>query len=279
MRIERARFSHTPRKRFGQNFLQDPIIIEKIISHIHLKNTDRVIEVGPGLGALTKPLLDSVDHLDVIEIDRDLATHLKETFHSPKLTIHQQDALCFDLDSFNKQHPSPKKFRLIGNLPYNISTPLMFHFLKFSTLIEDMHFMLQKEVVARMAAAPHQKDYGRLSIMSQYHCKIIPLFIVDNSAFYPKPKVQSTFVRLIPHQTISFPTSNLALFQAITRTAFNQRRKTLANALKPHLSAQDFIILNINPTLRPEALPIVDFIRITNFINQRSTDPIEHKHS
>lgn len=274
MRLE---FPHTPRKRFGQNFLQDAGTIQKIIQYLHPNNEEKVLEIGPGLGALTTPLLEIVNHLDVVEIDRELVARLKTIFPTSKLTVHQQDALTFDLESFTKQYPSFKKLRLIGNLPYNISTPLLFHFFKFSRLIEDMHFMLQKEVADRLSANPHQKNYGRLSIMTQYYCKVVPLFTVDSNAFYPKPKVQSVFIRLVPHSVLPNPVDDVLLFQTVIQTAFNQRRKTLANALKTYLTAEDYITLNIQPTLRPEALSLKDFIQITNFISQRLNHPIEHK--
>ncbi len=262
--------AHRPRKRFGQNFLCDPNVIQNIINAFALLPEDKVIEIGPGLGALTQPLLKQVKHLDVIEIDRDLAHQLKiNVGETSALTIYPEDILKFDLNTIANQYPPLTKFRIIGNLPYNISTPLLFHLLKFSHLIEDMFFMLQKEVVARLSGQPHHKDYGRLSIMAQYHFTVKPLFIVPPSAFHPSPKVQSQVVQLIPHRKSPYAATNLALLQNITRTAFNQRRKTLLNALKPYLELEEFIHLNINPKLRPEALSIEDFVNISHYIEQR----------
>lgn len=260
----RPDFSHRPRKRFGQNFLQNPHVIQQILTTINTKPEDKLIEIGPGLGVLTKPLLEQAHHLDVIEIDRDLANQLATSLSdSQKLTIHIQDVLHFNFNIFGE-----KKMRIVGNLPYNITTPLIFHLLKFEQNIQDMHFMLQKEVVDRLCAKPNSKDYGRLSIMAQYHCETEYLFSVDPSAFSPAPKVQSAFVRLIPRP---FPTTatNITLLQTITREAFNQRRKTLPNAFKPYLNIQDFIALNLNPILRPENLSIKNFVNISNYIDQR----------
>lgn len=261
---------HKPRKRFGQNFLQSPHVIQQIINTINAQPNDHLIEIGPGLGALTKFLLAEVNHLDVIEIDRDLARQLMISLdHSQKLTTHIEDVLNFDFNVF-----TPKKIRIVGNLPYNITTPLIFHLLKFQSNIQDMHFMLQKEVVDRLCAKPDCKDYGRLSIMAQYHCETEYLFSVDPEAFYPPPKVNSAFVRLTPR---SFPrlATNVTLLQTITRDAFNLRRKRLSNALKSYLSPKDFIALDLNPTLRPEVLSVADFVKISNYIDQNKGPTIK----
>ncbi len=263
---------HQPRKRFGQNFLQDPFVVQNIVGAIDPKPEDRLIEIGPGLGVITKPLLSQINHLDVVEIDRDLSEQLpNRVAPQNNLTIHTQDILTFDLDVFNQAHPSTKKIRIVGNLPYNISTPLIFHLLKFAHLIEDMHFMLQKEVVERITAKPNTKDYGRLSIMTQYYCASSSLFIVPPEAFSPAPQVQSAFIRLIPHQSPPAVATNLPLLQTITRVAFSQRRKTLSNALKPYLTRQDFAQLHIDPILRPETLPLEEFVRMSNYIDEHST--------
>ncbi len=260
----RPDFFHRPRKRFGQNFLQSPHIVQQIISAIHAKPDDNLVEIGPGLGVLTKPLLAQVDHLDIIEIDRDLAAELASALgHSQKLTIHVQDVLQFDFNIFGT-----KKIRIVGNLPYNITTPLIFHLFKFETFIQDMHFMLQKEVVDRLCAEPNSKDYGRLSIMTQYHCAAEYLFSVEPSAFNPPPKVNSAFVRLIP-RPFPIKATNTTVLQTITRDAFNLRRKTLSNAFKPYLTAPDFTNLNLNPLLRPENLSVADFVKISNYIDNR----------
>jgi len=265
----KPKLSHKPRKRFGQNFLQDPFIIQKILEVVAPQPADKMVEIGPGLGALTKPLLSTIDHLDVIELDRDLASQLQVTWgHTHKLTIHTADALQFDFKTLMKSNTNTQKLRVIGNLPYNISTPLMFHLFKFCDLIEDMHFMLQKEVVERLIAKPNNKQYGRLSIMAQYYCLPQYLFTVEGEAFHPMPKVQSAFVRLTPHQPLPFPAHNLKILQTITRDAFNQRRKTLSNALKAHLKIEDFEQLGINPKLRPEVLSLSDFVQMSNYIHQ-----------
>lgn len=270
------RESHTPRKRFGQNFLQDPFIVENIIQAIHPTKTDKIIEIGPGLGVITKPLLAMVEHLDVIEIDRDLSAALRVKYPDPnQLTIHNQDILTFDLSAFHQQSASIQKFNIVGNLPYNISTPLIFHLLQFSSSIESMYFMLQKEVVDRIVAPPNHAHYGRLSIMTQYHCEATALFDVPPTAFYPAPKVQSAFIRLVPYASPPLPASNLTLLRDITRTAFTQRRKTLANALKPYLKADDFTQLGIDSRLRPEVLPIAEFVRISNYVDEQRRATIE----
>ncbi len=256
-----------PRKRFGQNFLRDPLVIEKIIKAVRPQSEDRVVEIGPGLGALTHSLVDHLNKLDVVEIDRDLAHELQTIFQDRKeLTIHVQDALTFKLSTLNTRDNNPQKIRVIGNLPYNISTPLIFHLLEEAHLIQDMYFMLQKEVVERLSAKPQCKDYGRLTVMVQYFCEVTPLFMVEPTAFYPIPKVHSQLVALIPHQKLPSPALDLSILQAITKTAFSQRRKTLSNALKPYLTARDFTALDLNPSLRPEALSVADFVQISNYI-------------
>lgn len=270
--------NHQPRKRFGQNFLQDKAIICDIISAFHPKIDDRVIEIGPGLGALTKLLLENLKHLDVIEIDRDLALELRALFPDPKqLAIHNQDVLAFDLKKLYQQTQTLKKFRIIGNLPYNISTPLIFHLLESSDLISDMIFMLQREVVERLCAKPLTKHYGRLSVMIQYHCEAFPLFSISPEAFYPKPKVTSQLVQLIPHQTPPYPVLDKAMLRNITTAAFNHRRKTIHNALKSYLKNDDFLTLNIDPMLRPEALSLEQFVNITNFVVKEMEKKSSHK--
>jgi 16S rRNA (adenine1518-N6/adenine1519-N6)-dimethyltransferase len=255
---------HRPRKRFGQNFLQDPTIIDQIIQTIHPQYEDSVVEIGPGLGALTQPLLDCLKHLDVIEIDRDLAQALALRYADPQhLSIYIQDALKFD---FHSLVHSPKKLRIIGNLPYNISTPLIFHLLNFSEHIEDMHFMLQKEVVERLCAQPPDKEYGRLSLMTQYYCEIHSVLSVPPTAFYPVPKVKSAFVRLKPYPNPPYPAQNFAHFQTLVRVAFTQRRKTIANALKAYLTAQELETLNIDPKARPETLSLREFVQLSNYL-------------
>ncbi len=255
-----------PRKRFGQNFLQNKSVIDSIIAVFNPKKEDHLIEIGPGLGALTKPLAPLVTSLDVIEIDRDLAADLKSLFsQNSQVKIHTTDALSFDLSQLPiPQNPS-KKFRIIGNLPYNISTPLIFHLLNFTPLIEDMIFMLQKEVVERLCAQPNQDSFGRLSLMVQYYCKAYPLFTVSNEAFFPKPKVQSQIVRLVPHEMLPCPVYSLPFFREIIRTAFNHRRKTILNALKGYFTADDFKQLKLDPLKRPENFSLQDYAAMSNF--------------
>lgn len=263
----KSRDNFTARKRFGQHFLQDSNVIHKLINVIDPKPSDAVLEIGPGLGALTLPLLSMLDHLDVVEIDRDLAAHLPSLVPEPaKLTIHCADILDFPLQACFRG----KKLRIVGNLPYNISTPCIFALLKFADIIQDMHFMLQAEVVERICAKPNSKEYGRLSIMTQYFCETEKLFSVPPEAFRPQPKVNSIILRLIPHAT--FLKTDISLLQDITREAFTKRRKTLSNALKVYLQAEDFAALHIDPQLRPEALSVADFVNIANYLTKKRKD-------
>ncbi|KPJ67460.1 MAG: rRNA methyltransferase [Coxiella sp. DG_40] len=253
-----------PRKRFGQNFLQDKNIILKIIEAIAPKKTDHIVEIGPGLGALTVQLLPVLKTMDVIELDRDLIPKLQTACRNlGKLNIHQADVLQFD---FKKLVKNKHLVRVIGNLPYNISTPLIFHLLKQISYIRDMHFMLQKEVAQRLAAKPNRKDYGRLSVMVQYFCGVTELFTVSPHAFYPVPKVDSALVRLVPHKKILLPAKDVSVLEKIVKLAFNQRRKMISNCLKDIVSNEQFRILNIDPKLRPEQLSVGDFVKISNII-------------
>lgn len=261
-----------PRKRFGQNFLQDPQYIHQIIEAIHPKENDRLIEIGPGRGALTQALLNKISHLNVIELDRDLVAFLAEKFKS-KLSIHAEDALAFDFSKFEAQtdengQAKPRqysdKLRVVGNLPYNISTPLIFHLLQYSPLIQDMHFMLQKEVVDRLVAHPGTKAYGRMTVMVQYFCKASLLFLVPPEAFFPKPKVMSAFVRLQPYEQLPYLANDLERFQEITKAAFQHRRKTLQNTLKHILRPEAFAMLQMDPQQRAENLSVQDFVNLSN---------------
>ena len=251
---------HNPRKRFGQNFLVDQQIIAQIINEIYPQKGERIIEIGPGLGALTRPLLQVLDHLDVVEIDRDIVVKLEKEFPQEKLTIHATDALKFDFSALGE------KLRIIGNLPYNISTPLLFHLSQFSEQILDMHFMLQKEVVERMVGTPSTSDYGRLSVMLQYRFDMEHVFSVPAESFRPIPKVESAIVRMIPHSQSSRAVKDEALFAQIVLAAFSQRRKTLRNTLHHFLKAEDFSILGIDPGLRAENLSVEKFIAIADFL-------------
>jgi 16S rRNA (adenine1518-N6/adenine1519-N6)-dimethyltransferase len=251
---------HIPRKRFGQHFLQEPAILDAMIAAIQPRVSDTMIEIGPGLGALTKPLLRYLSSLTAIEIDEDLQIFLQKEFSKEKLHILAKDALTVDYHSFGE------KIRIVGNLPYNISTPLLLRLLSFTENIQDMHFLLQKEVVDRLVGQPGTKAYGRLSIIVQYFCKAIPLLAVPCEAFYPPPKVQSTFIRLVPHSPSPFAAVCIEGLQEVVKLAFSMRRKTLANTLKPLLHAEELHKLGIQPSLRPEQISIVEYIIITNYL-------------
>jgi len=260
---------HHPRKRFGQNFLHDPLVIEHIISVIAPSSEQHLVEIGPGLAALTRPLLQITGNLDVIEIDRDLIAKLKNAFQDAgTLNIHEADALKFDFSSLIQD---TEKLRIVGNLPYNISTPLLFHLLEYSHIIEDMHFMLQKEVVQRLAATPGNHSYGRLSVIMQYYCQVSDLFEVPPSAFSPAPKVDSAIVRLRPYPELPVKADDIKQLQLVVRTAFNQRRKTLRKALQQLISASDLEGLEIDPTLRAEKLSVKDYVKISNFLGDYGT--------
>lgn len=268
---------HQARKRFGQNFLQDPSIILQIIDAIHPTENECLIEIGPGRGALTQAILNKVSHLDVIELDRDLVQWLTEKYKS-KLTIHAQDVLKFDFKAWMANQKSIEreetkssskkqdKIRIVGNLPYNISTPIIFHLVNFCPIIQDMHFMLQKEVVDRIVATPGSKAYGRLSVMVQYFCKPSFLFLVPPEAFIPQPKVMSAFLRLQPFEDLPFKAQNFDNFSALTKAAFQFRRKTLQNSLKSFLKPEDFLKQQIDPQARAETLSVQDFVALSNLL-------------
>jgi len=233
--------SHRPRKRFGQHFLHDPRVLAHLVEALELSKDDFVVEIGPGEGVLTDRLLDKVGRLEVIEIDRDLAARLD------KVKVHQADALEFDYSIF------PKGMRVVGNLPYNISTPLLFHLARYAERVRDMHFMLQLEVVERMVAAPSTPAYGRLSVALQARFRMKKLFNVGKGAFRPPPKVESAVVRLEPLPEI------LKIDEDLLRRAFSARRKTLRNALP----GVDLAAAGIDPTLRPENLSPADYARLS----------------
>lgn len=252
------------RKRFGQNFLKDQQIIDQIIAAIAPKQGENLVEIGPGQGALTNHILPLVKKLKAIELDRDLIPLLKVKCEKlGDLTIYQGDVLKFDFQTLTEKNQA---LRIFGNLPYNISTPLLFHLIDFSNIIQDMHFMLQKEVAERLAATVGQEAYGRLGIMVQYYCEVELLFIVPPSAFVPKPKVQSAFVCLRPHKNLPYPAKDIEKLKTVVKTAFMQRRKTLRNALKNIISEQDLMGLNIDPALRPEEISLAQYVRISDRI-------------
>ncbi len=254
-------YQHRARKRFGQNFLHDAGVIYRILRSIHARPGQRLVEIGPGQGALTEGLVDSGAQLDVIELDQDLVPLLKMRFGlNPQFTLHQGDAMKFDFAAL----ANGERLRVVGNLPYNISTPLIFHLLEHASVIEDMHFMLQKEVVERLAAQPGSGDWGRLSIMVQYFCSVEHLFNVGPGAFNPPPKVDSAIVRLVPHRTLPHPARDHRLLERVVREAFNQRRKTLRNTLKNLLSSEDIAAAGVEGSLRPEQLDLAAFVRLAD---------------
>ena len=263
-----AHLGHQAKKRFGQNFLHDDSVISRIVDAINPEPNENLIEIGPGLGALTEPVIDRAGKLSVIELDRDLAYRLRHhPFLAPHLTIYETDALKFD---FSQLSTSEQPLRIFGNLPYNISTPLIFHLLTFNNIIKDMYFMLQKEVVDRMVALPNCKAYGRLSIMTQYQCQVIPVMEIGPAAFKPAPKVTSAIVRLIPHKKVKHAVLDITMLNKVCLAAFNQRRKTIRNSFKKLLSSEQIISLSIDPTIRPENLTVDQYIDIANFLTNQA---------
>ncbi len=255
---------HKAKKRFGQNFLVDESIIADIVDAINPKFEDNMVEIGPGLGAMTRPLLKRLERLHVVEIDRDIIERLKSDYpQDGRLVIHEGDALKFDLAML------PAPLRIVGNLPYNISSPLLFHFADHAGRIADMHFMLQDEVVERMVAEPSTPAYGRLSVMLQYRFYMEKLLDVPPESFRPAPKVNSAIVRMIPLPDDRIAVKNEALFSRIVGSAFGQRRKTLRNTLREFLDESAFAALGIDPQLRAENLSVDEFERITSHVDAR----------
>jgi 16S rRNA (adenine1518-N6/adenine1519-N6)-dimethyltransferase len=253
---------HIPRKRFGQHFLCDQDIVHRIVGALAPKPDEHLIEIGPGQGALTLPVLKRTKQLEVIELDRDLIPQLEErTAHVGRLHIYATDALQFDFASVKKD---ARLLRIFGNLPYNISTPLIFHLISFSPVIEDMVFMLQKEVAERLAAEADTDAYGRLSVMVQYHWQTELLFDVPPTAFYPPPQVDSSIIRLIPYRELPCPAKDYAIFESIVKEAFGQRRKTLRNSLKKLVSDEVWARVKIDPHKRAENLTMQEFVSIAN---------------
>jgi 16S rRNA (adenine1518-N6/adenine1519-N6)-dimethyltransferase len=251
---------HVARKRFGQNFLVDRGIINAIVAAINPARSDTVVEIGPGLGAITEPLLERLDHLHVVEIDRDLIARLKKQHPATRLSIHEGDALAFDFATIGKD------LRLVGNLPYNISTPLLFHLADYAECVHDMHFMLQKEVVERMVALPGESEFSRISVMLQYRFHLEWLIDVPPESFDPAPKVQSAVVRLIPKDPAELQARSHSAFYRVVQTAFAQRRKMLRNTLKGILDDAGFTALGIVPTCRAEDVSVEDYVRIANHL-------------
>jgi 16S rRNA (adenine1518-N6/adenine1519-N6)-dimethyltransferase len=275
--MSRSPTPHRPRKRFGQNFLHDTAVIDRIAATIQPRASEHLVEIGPGQGALTESLIQSGCRLDVIELDRDLVSGLLAAFSlKPRFTLHSADALKFDFASL-VQASQPRagepdteeraRLRVVGNLPYNISTPLIFKLLKNTDIISDMHFMLQLEVVKRLASSPGNKNWGRLGVMAQYQCQVEHLFDVPPEAFSPQPKVQSAIVRLTPWQKSPWPACNEQDLRKLVQTAFAQRRKTLRNNLKGLIDSAQLEALGVDPGARAETLELIQFIEITNAIH------------
>lgn len=255
---------HIARKRFGQNFLVDAQVVADIVSAIAPARTDTVIEIGPGLGALTDPLLERVDHLHVVEIDRDIVARLRKRYPASRVTIHEGDALAFDFSALGED------LRIVGNLPYNISTPLLFHLASCAARVRDMHFMLQKEVVERMVAEPGSGDFSRLSVMLQYRFWLEWLIDVPPTAFEPPPKVDSAVVRMIPRPAGDLLALDEVMLGKLVAAAFAQRRKMLRNNLKGLFDDAAFAELAIDPTLRAEDLALADYVRAANWLSRRT---------
>ncbi len=253
---------HRARKRFGQHFLTDPGVVDGILRAVHATKDDVVVEIGPGQGAITAALAADAGTLHAVELDRDLVARLRQQYDGhASVTVHAADALAFDYSTLGD------RLRIVGNLPYNISTPLLFHLLKFRDHIVDMHFMLQKEVVARMAAGPGSKTYGRLGIMLGCHLRIESLFDVDRSAFSPPPEVTSAVVRLDPLPPGTYDIRDEALLAKLVSNAFMKRRKTIRNALKDHVEVSDLESVGIDPGMRPEQISIAKYVELSNHLS------------
>ena len=257
--------NHKPRKRFGQNFLTDERVVHSIVSAISPHSDEQLVEIGPGLGALTRWLLQECGRLDVVELDRNLVEMLRTKFAAEKkLHIHSGDALKFDFSSL----VDGGRLRVIGNLPYNISTPLLFHLFEQSVCIKDMHFMLQKEVVERLCAEPGTKEYGRLSVMARYYCDMEPLMDVYPESFHPQPKIISSVIRLVPHD--KKPVSVTPdILNRVVAAAFSQRRKTLRNALGTLFTASEIESLGIDPSIRAERLSLANYGLLADWLLQK----------
>jgi len=254
---------HIPRKRFGQNFLVDAQVVSDIVMAIAPARGDRVVEIGPGLGALTEPLLQRLDHLHVVEIDRDIVARLRKRYPPDRVTIHEGDALAFDFAALGND------LRIVGNLPYNISTPLLFHLAACASQVRDMHFMLQKEVVERMVAEPGDSEFGRLSVMLQYRFWLEWLIDVPPTSFDPPPKVDSAVVRMIPRPLAELTAVDEGVLSKLVAAAFAQRRKMLRNNLKGIIDDAAFAELGIDPTRRAEDIAVADYVRAANWLAKK----------
>jgi len=253
---------HVARKRFGQNFLTDKLVLGNIIDAIGPHRGEAMVEIGPGLAAMTALLIKELDHMHVVELDRDLVARLVKAYPAEKLTVHAGDALKFDFASIPV--PEGRKLRVVGNLPYNISSPLLFHLAEFAHLIEDQHFMLQKEVVERMVAEPGTKAYGRLSVMLQWRYDMALMFIVPPTAFDPPPQVDSAIVRMVPTRR-QLPADGPTL-EAVVQKAFSQRRKVIRNCVAGMFTEQQLLDAGIDPGLRPEAVSLEQYVALANIL-------------
>ncbi|MYN06606.1 16S rRNA (adenine(1518)-N(6)/adenine(1519)-N(6))-dimethyltransferase RsmA [Pseudoduganella aquatica] len=253
---------HIARKRFGQNFLHDDNVLSSITESINPRAGDAMVEIGPGLAAMTDQLLRSLPHMHVVELDRDLVARLEKKYPREKLTIHSGDALKFDFGSIPV--PEGQKLRVVGNLPYNISSPLLFHLADFAPQVQDQHFMLQKEVVERMVAEPGSKVYGRLSVMLQWRYQMDLLFVVPPEAFDPPPKVESAIVRMIP---VAHPLAcDRETLEAVVQKAFSQRRKVIRNCLSGMFTEEQIKEAGIDPTVRPETVALEQYVALANLL-------------
>ncbi len=272
----RVHQGHFARKRFGQNFLKDQFVIDSIVSAIHPLKGQAVVEIGPGLAALTEPVAARLDNMTVIELDRDLAARLEVNPKlANKLRIIQNDAMKVNFGELSAEIGQP--LRVFGNLPYNISTPLMFHLFTYTNAISDMHFMLQKEVVNRLVAGPNSKAYGRLSVMAQYYCQVIPVLEVPPESFTPAPKVDSAVVRLTPHASIPYPVSDIRILSRLTTDAFNQRRKTVRNSLGHLFTPEQMLELGLDLSMRAENISVEQYCKLANWLSTRpkAADAVE----
>lgn len=249
---------HAPRKRFGQHFLHDPRVIARIVAAVDPRPDDAIVEIGPGLGALTGPLVERVARLHVVELDWDLVERLRARYPADRVVVHAGDALDFDFGVL------PERLRIVGNLPYNISTPLLFRLITFAPRLRDLHVMLQREVVDRMVAARSTPEYGRLSVMLQYRFEMAKLFDVGAGAFRPAPRVESAVVRMIPRPAGTLAARDEQVLGRAVTAAFTKRRKTLRNALDGVIDENGLRALGIDPRLRPENLGVDDFVRVAN---------------
>ncbi|MCX7120271.1 MAG: 16S rRNA (adenine(1518)-N(6)/adenine(1519)-N(6))-dimethyltransferase RsmA [Gammaproteobacteria bacterium] len=255
---------HHPRKRFGQHFLTDQHVLSEVMQCLDLKKNDNVVEIGPGQGALTSYLLQDLDHLNAVELDRDLIILLQQKYDPKQLTLYSADALKYSYSALSK---NKNDLRIVGNLPYNISTPLLFKLFSEINCIHDMHFMLQKEVVLRLTAKVGTTDYSRLSVMSQYFCDNDYLFTVPPEAFDPPPKVESAIVRLTPKIQNNLTEKQFNAFSQVVKEAFNYRRKKLGNCLKRLVASEKLVHLGIDPNARPQDVSVAEYIRIGELIS------------